>query len=260
MPEQTASPALWKYRSLIAELVLRDLRLRYRGSLLGYAWTLLNPLLFMAIYALVFSVYFRIQVPHYAIYLLAGLMPWGWVSGAVLAGTTSILDGRMYVGRTLFPTIVLPIVPVLSNGLNFLFSLPVLLAFLLAFHVHVGFALLALPIVVAIQAIVIAGVVLLLATANVFYRDLQQLATYALTVLFYLTPVFYTRAQVPASFQALVVWNPLAALMTAYQDIFYANRLPSAADLAYALIFGVVVLALGLFAFARSQDAFSQYV
>ncbi|MDE2483307.1 MAG: ABC transporter permease [bacterium] len=260
LSDRNAISVLWTFRWLVYELVLRDLRLRYRGSFAGFAWTLLNPLIFMTIYALVFSVYFRIGVPNYALYLLAGLIPWGWVSGAVLAGTTSIVDGRMYVGRTMFPTLVLPIVPVVSNALNFIFALPVLAVFALAMHAHLGLALVALPLVMLVQLLVTTGIVLLLATANVFFRDLQLLANYALTILFYLTPIFYTRVQVPTAFQALVIWNPFAALISAYQDILYANRFPSPADLAYAAAFGAVILALGVAAFTRSQDAFSQYI
>lgn len=251
---------IYKYRWLIYELVVRDLRLRYRGSMLGFGWTLLNPILFMTLYTLVFSVYLRVQIPHYALYLLAGLIPWNWLSGAVLAGTTAIVDGRMYVGRTVFPTAVLPIVPVVSNGINFLFSLPILIVFALLLHVQLGIALLALPVVVIVQAIIVAGATMLIATANVFYRDLQQLANYALTIGFYLTPVFYTRAQVPAAFQPLVTFNPLASLFAAYQNIFYKNAFPDLGDLAYALIFGLVLLGLGFGTFARAQSSFCEFV
>ena len=251
---------IFKYRWLIYELVVRDLRLRYRGSILGFGWTLLNPILFMSLYTLVFSVYLRVQVPHYALYLLAGLIPWNWLNSAVLTGTTAIVDGRMYVGKTAFPIAVLPIVPVVSNGINFLLSLPILVAFAFLLHVHVGIALLALPVVLIVQAIIVAGAVMLIATANVFYRDLQQLANYALTIAFYLTPVFYTRSQVPPAFQPLVTLNPLASLFSAYQSIFYNNAFPEVGDLAYALIFGLVLLGLGFGTFARAQESFCEFV
>lgn len=255
-----ASAGLLKHRWLVYELVLRDLRLRYRGSLLGFAWTLLNPVLFMAIYTLVFSVYLRVHIEHYALYLLAGLVPWGWLSGAVTAGTSSILDGRMYVGKTLFPTIVLVIVPVVSNAVNFLLSLPILLMFALLMHVHWGLPLVVLPLLIVIELLLVSGIVLLLATANVFYRDFNQLMSYGLTALMYLTPIFYLRDQVPPAFKPLVIWNPLAALMAGYQDVFYFNRLPNAGDLAYALVFSLVVLAVAYGTFLRLQESFSQYL
>lgn len=260
MTTALAGAGLFKHRWLIYELVLRDLRLRYRGSVLGFAWSVLNPVLFMAIYTLVFSVYLRVRVPHYAMFLLAGLIPWGWLSGAVLAGTTSILDGRFYVGKTLFPAIVLPVVPVVSNGVNFLLSLPVMLLFAFLMHVHWGLALVYLPLLVAIQFILVTGIVMLFATLNVFYRDFQQLITYALTAAMYLTPIFYTREQVPLAFQSFIDWNPLAALMSCYQDVFYANRLPNTADLGYAFVFAAGVLCIAYGTFARMQDSFGQYL
>lgn len=251
---------VFKHRWLVYELVLRDLRLRYRGSLLGFAWTLLNPLVFMSIYVLVFSIYLRVHIEHYALYLLAGLVPWGWLSNAVLQGTSSILDGRFYVGKTLFPTIVLVVVPVISNSVNFLLSLPILAVFALVMHVHWGPALICLPVLILIELFITSGIVLLLATANVFYRDFQQLMAYGITALTYVTPIFYLRSQVPARFQPLVTWNPLAALIGGYQDVFYSNRFPNPADLAYALVFSLVVLGLAYGTFSRLQESFSQYL
>lgn len=255
-----ANTGVFKYRWLIYELVLRDLRLRYRGSFFGFAWSALNPVLFMAIYTLVFSIYLRVHVPHYAMYLLAGLIPWGWLSGAVMAGTSSILDGRFYVGKTLFPTVALVAVPVLSNAVNFLLSLPILLIFAMLMHVHWGLPLVWLPALALVELIFIGGAVLLLATINVFYRDFQQIINYAVTALLYMTPIFYLRDQVPPQFRLLVVWNPLAAMMGAFQDVFYYNRMPNAADVLYALVFSLALLAIGYGTFARMQESFSQYL
>ena len=251
---------VYRYRWLVYELVLRDLRLRYRGSVLGLAWTLLNPLLFMAIYTLVFSGYLRVHLPNYPLFLLAGLVPWTWLSGALLPGTSSIVDGRVYVGKTLFPTEVLVLVPVLSNGVNFVLSLPILFVFALLMHVHWGAPLVFLPLLIAIELLLVSGIVLLLATLNVFYRDLQQLVGYGLTAAFYLTPIFYMRAQVPEKFQSFVQWNPFASLMGAFQDVFYANRFPNWFDVVYSLGFALVALAIGYGSFARLRETFTQYL
>lgn len=251
---------VFRHRWLIYELVLRDLRLRYRGSILGFAWSLLNPLLFMAIYTLVFSVYLRVHVPHYAIYLLAGLVPWAWLSGAVMAGTSSILDGRYYVGKTLFPTIVLVAVPVVSNAVNFLLSLPVLFAFALLMHVHWGMPLVCLPLLILIELLMVSGLALLLATLNVFYRDFQQLINYGLTAMMYLTPIFYLRTQVPPAFQPLIAWNPLAAMISGFQDVLYGNTFPNAFDVGYALVFALMLFGVALGTFSRLQESFSEYL
>lgn len=252
--------ALFRLRWLVYELVLRDLRLRYRGSVLGFAWTLLNPLLFMAIYTLVFSVYMRENVVNYPAFLLAGIVPWQWLAGAVGQGTSSIVDGRVYVGKTLFPTGVLVLVPVVSNGVNFLLSLPVLFAFVLLLHVHLGPSLILLPVVIAIQGIMVLGATLLAATCNVFYRDVQQLIQYVITALFFMTPIFYTPNLVPARFQFLVSWNPVASLIACYHSILYAGTFPRLYDLAFSLLFSLLLLWIAKTYFEQYKETFSEYV
>lgn len=249
-----------RFRWLVYELVLRDLRLRYRGSVLGFAWTLLNPLLFMLVYTLVFAVFLKMGTKNYPVYVLAGMIAWNWFATAVSQGTSAILDGRMYVGRSVFPMKVLPLIPVLSNGVNFVLSLPLLLVLMALYHVHFGPALLALPLIVAVEFLFILGVVMLSATYNVFYRDLQQLISYVLTALFFLTPIFYPRDHVSARFQAWFAWNPIAGITGAFQSVMYEGRFPNWAALGYALFCAIVVATLGFGAFARHRESFGQYL
>lgn len=259
----TASRAvttLHRYRWLVYELVLRDLRLRYRGSMLGFAWTLLNPLMFLGVYTLVFSVYLRLNIPHFSLFLLCGIIPWTWLSTAASLGTTAILDGRMYVGKTLFPTEVLIVVPVISAAVNFTLSLPLLLVFALAMHVHLGWPLVALPLLVLIEFLLVQGLVLLAATVNVFFRDLQQLMQYGLTIWFYITPIFYTRAMVPPRFDFLVAANPFAPIAIAFQNIFYSGVFPDLKSLLFPLLFSLILLGFAHGVFARSRESFSQYL
>ena len=182
-------PKLYRFRWLLYELVWRDLVLRYRGSVLGFAWTLLNPLLFMAVYTLVFSVFLRNGVHAYPLFLLSGMVPWLWVSTAISQAVTSILDGRSFVGKTLRPTELLVIVPVLSNGLNFLITIVLLFFVSLALGVNVIWALAFLPLLVVIQLCITLGFALLSATLNVFYRDFQQIVAYLLMAFIFLTPI-----------------------------------------------------------------------
>lgn len=251
---------LYRYRWLLYELVIRELRLRYRGSALGFAWTLLNPVLFMVIYTLVFSVYLRVPIEHYPLYLLAGLVPWTWFGNAVQQGVSAVVDGRHYVGKTTFPTEVLIAVPVCVNAVNFLLSVPMLVALALVFRMHVGTSLAALPLVVALQFVLTLAIVQIVATFDVFYRDLQQLIGYAITALFYLTPIFYTSAQVPARFTALIAWNPFAALISAYQAIFYEGVWPSAGDLAFVALTALVLSLIAQGTFLRYREAFTEYL
>jgi lipopolysaccharide transport system permease protein len=250
-----------RFRWLLYELVVRDLTLRYRGSVLGFAWTLLNPVLFMAIYTLVFSVYLKIGIPHFPLYLLAGMIPWMWFSGAIGQGVTSIVDGRAYVGKTLLPTELLIIVPVLSNGVNFLITIVLLFPVsIVVGGVNPIWALLFLPLLAAIQFCMTLGIAFLVATWNVFFRDTQQLVGYALMAFMFLTPLFYEASTPPASLRFIVTYSPLAALISGYQHVFYYGTLPDWKHLLFAAGFGVGILAIGLANFNRNRDAFGEYV
>lgn len=249
-----------RYRWLLYELVVRDVRLRYRGSILGFAWTLVNPILFMIIYTLVFSVYLRSNIHAYPLFLLSGMIPWTWAASAIGQAVTAILDGRMYVGKTLLPTELLILVPVLSNAVNFVITIVLLFPVSVALGVNVGWALLYLPILVLVELCMTLGFSFLVATINVFYRDLQQLVGYALMALFFLTPIFYAREAVPARLQFLIVFSPIAALVSAYQSVFYSGAPPDWRELLFAAGFSVLLLFGSLVYFNRHRDAFAEYV
>ncbi len=255
-----AGATIFRFRWLLYELVLRDLRLRYRNSLLGFAWTIMNPVLFMLLYTLVFSVYLRVHVEHFPLYVLAGLVPWNWVIGAVTAATTAIPDGRMYVGKTVFPIELLVLVPVLSNAVNFVLSLALLIAFVPVLGGHFSWTFALLPGAVIGELLAITGVSFIVATFNTFYRDLQQLVGYLLTAFFFLAPIFYTRAMVPERYAFLLTWNPFAAMIEVYHSILYAAAPPALGALAFLLVFGILVLLLGMGYFDRYRDHFGEYL
>lgn len=251
---------VYRFRWLLYELVMRDLMLRYRGSVLGFAWTLLNPVLFMAIYTLVFSTILRTQIHAFPLFLLSGLIPWMWVSSAIGQAVTSILDGRAYVGKTLMPTELLVLVPILANGVNFLITIALLFPVSLFMGVNVGWALLFLPLLVIIEFCAVLGISLFVATVNVFYRDLQQIVVYILTAAFFLTPIFYAKSSVPENLQFLVLFNPVADLISAFQDVFYKGIAPDLGGLVYAAAFGIIILIVGLMYFNSKRDALGEYV
>jgi lipopolysaccharide transport system permease protein len=257
-----ASPlrTIVRFRWLLYELVVRDLTLRYRGSVLGFAWTLLNPVLFMVVYTLVFSVYLGTDIHAYPLYLLSGMIPWLWIAGAIGQAVTSIVDGRAYVGKTLLPIELLIIVPVLSNGINFLITILLLAPVAVVLGVNPVWAALFLPILVVIQLCMTLGLSLLVATCNVFYRDLQQLVGYVLLAVMFLTPMFYLSRRVPPNLQFMVTYSPIAALISGYQNVFYYGIPPDWRKLLFAAGFGIAVLALGFAYFNRNRDAFGEYV
>ncbi len=249
-----------RFRWLLYELVKYDVTLRYRGSFFGFAWTLLNPIIFMLIYTLVFSIYIKTGVRYFSLYLLSGMIPWIWMSQAISQAVTSIIDGRTYVGKTLMPTEILVMVPALSNGVNFLITIVLLFPVSFAFGVPIWWALVFLPLLAIIELIMTLGFSFIVATVNVYYRDMQQIVAYALLAVFFLTPIFYARFVVPPSLQFLVKWSPVAALVSAYQDCFYYGVPPRLRDLAFASAFSVILLLLALAYFNRHRDSLGEYV
>ncbi len=251
---------LLRHRSLINHLVLKELKSRYRGSALGFLWTFLNPLLLLLVYALVFSVYLRIQMDNYAAFMFTGLLPWIWIQSSLADGTNSIVSGGPLVTKVLFPLQVLPTVRILASLANYLLSLPILIAFLLIRHVELTWNLAYFPLVVIAAGLFIWGLTLLLATANVFLRDVQHILGNLLTLWFFLTPILYPMSQVPERFRSLMSLNPLALVMMAFQDVFFFGRPPDLNHLAVLAGLGLVLSAIGIVVFDRYKESFAELV
>ncbi len=256
--EQTLFTRLYRARWLIRELVSRDLRLRYRGSILGFTWTLLNPLLFMSVYFLVFGTFLHLGFKNYALYLLSGNLAYIWFSTSLNLGTEAIRSGRMYVGKTVFPPEVLIFVPVLSGAVNFALSLPILLIADLLFHQHLGPSVILLPVVMVGQVLITIGLLFFFSTLNVFYRDFSQLESYFVLLLLYLTPIFYQIQAVPQPYRNIILANPIAAMVLSYHDIVFYGRFPSPWQLGYVFASGIVLCVLGYLFFGRFRESFGE--
>ncbi len=252
--------ALYRYRSLIWSLVVRELKARYRGSMLGFFWSFLNPLLLISVYTVVFSVYLRFNMENYVVHLMSGLLPWIWFSSSLLEASGSILAGGSLIKKILFPAEVLPLVVVISNAINFLLSLPILLVFVFFFDIPIGLSILSLPLVMLIQFVFMAGLAFMLSALCVRYRDIQHLLGNFLTLWFFATPIIYPLKQIPEKFQFTVRLNPVAPLIFAYQDIFYYNRLPSASQLSVVAVMALIVYTMGSMVFDKFRGTFAEEV
>jgi len=261
---------LYRFRALIWILVLRDLRARYRGSLLGFLWSFLNPLLLMMVYVLVFSVYLRVPMERYAVFLFTGLLPWLWFSSSLGHAAGVIVGSGALVKRILFPAEILPIVSVLANMVNMLLSLPLLFAFLLAFGVRPGPSLVFLPLLLVLQLLLTAGLALALAALNVHLRDVEQILGNGLVLLFFLCPILYPVSTVPGSLalgrvltvplRPLYFLNPVAGLVQGYQNIFFFGRGPHWIHLGMVTLCAVVALLGGYWVFDRLRDSLAEEV
>jgi lipopolysaccharide transport system permease protein len=248
---RTTFQELLRYRVLIQTLVVRDLKARYRGSTLGLLWTLLNPLLHMAIYALVFSVYMRNEMERYPAFLLCGIVPWTWLSSALFLGTTAIIEGGSMLKKVFFPPQVLPTVTVIATFINFLLSLPLLFGVLLLFGVTFGWSLLALPLIMSAQFALTLGLTLIISATSVRYRDIPPILGHMLMFWFFLTPILYPVSSVPERFRTLLSFNPATPFFVAYQEALMYNRLVSWEAFGAMVGLGAAALLVGVLIFKR---------
>lgn len=245
-------------RDLLRELVGRELKLRYKRSALGMAWSLLVPLAQLLVFVFLSRSVLRLDIPHYPVFVFVGLLGWNWFQSSLLLGTTAITDNRTLIRRPGFPAAVLPAVTVLTGLIHYLIALPVLFVFALLSGLPLTPALLAFPLIVALQFLLTLGLTYLLASVHVTFRDLQHGLGIILTLLFYLTPIFYSPANVPPQYHTLFQANPVAALLGAQRRILLEGRFPEWGLLLPVLVAALVVLALGYAIFTRSSQRFTE--
>lgn len=252
---------LFQYRALLWSLTQRELQARYRGSIFGFLWTFLNPMLLMMVYGLLFTVYMRQQMDHYTLYMFTGLLPWIWFSSSVLAGASAISDRRDLLTKVKFPPQILPATVVLSNGINFLLSFPLVLILALLSDVPLTRYLLFFPLIVAGQLVLNTAVAYLVSAFNVVFRDLQHLVANLLTLLFFLTPILYSGSMIPERYRSVALFaNPMAGFVHGYQDIVYYQRAPQLQPLAVATAISVVLLALASAYLNARREEFAELV
>ncbi len=239
---------LYQYRALLLSLVQRELKARYRGSVLGFLWTFLNPMLLMLVYSLIFSVYMRNSMENYTYFLFIGLLPWLWFASSVGGGASAISDRRDLLTKVRFPAQVLPATVVITNLVNYVLALPLMVG-LGAFNgMWPGWEVLLFPVVLFVQLLFTLALSYLISALNVGFRDLQHIIGNLLTLSFFLTPVLYSYRDVQAKLEAWPVardlflyGNPMAVIVRSYQAIFYEHSLPPLVPL-----FGVFTVSLGL--------------
>ena len=256
---------LFRCRGLIETLIVRELKARYRGSVLGFFWSFVNPLLLLLVYSFVFSVVlpgFRGDLEPYALFLFCGLLPWTWFSSALLESSNALIMNGNLINKVQFPAEVLPIVAVLSNMVHFFLALPILGGFLLFYAAPLRLAeLVWFPVVILVQLILSLGLGLLLSALTVHFRDLKDLLANLLTLWFFCTPIIYPMSMLPANGRSLMNLNPFAHLAISYQEIlFYDGPFGHWKWLLALLVASVGVFVLGYILFDRLRDSFAEEV
>jgi lipopolysaccharide transport system permease protein len=257
---------LLRYRGLIQSLVARELKARYRGSVLGFFWSFINPLLLLLVYTFVFSV---IQQGHpagtepYALFMFCGLLPWTWFSSSLMESANVLISGGGLIKKVLFPAEVLPIVTVLANMVHFFLGLPILIAFLIYYH-HSSLTIGELawfPVIVLVQLILTTALALILSALTVHFRDIKDILGNLITFWFFATPIIYPMSASPESMRTWMNLNPFTHLAISYQEVlFYPGPF---GHLKWLLALGVASVGLffvGYFLFDRLRDSFAEEV
>jgi lipopolysaccharide transport system permease protein len=252
---------VWRYRELLRSLVVRNLKVKYQRSLLGFVWTLVNPLFTVAVLGVVFSHVVRIPLADYWAFLLSGYFVWNFMLQTLNTGTYIFAEHSRLTRSVAFPSEILVFGAAGSRLIEFAIEVGLVLAILAGFHHHaVPESYLVLPFLLAIQLLLVIGLALPIATLSVFYYDVHHALPIALTTLFYLSPVFYPADMVPAAARDVYFLNPMAGLLTLYHDVLYWGRMPSLHLLGGMLLAALIIYLAGYALFRRYAAIFPEIV
>ncbi len=260
--------SLYRYRGLLATLTSRELKARYRGSALGYVWSLANPLLLLVVYTFVFSKIFaaRVEVSPYGLFLATGVFPWLWISASWVEGTSSLSANAGLIRKATFPAELLPIVSVLANLVHFAFALPVIVSAIWFFsgrgYEIGGWSTVAAPFIALVQLPLIAGLALGFAALNAHFKDVKDLLANLLTLLFFMTPILYTLKDLEGHRKVhwAVAHNPFTPFICSYQDSIFFGRWPSLGLWLEMIVVSALVWSLGAWLFDRLSDTLVEAV
>ena len=256
-----------RYRGLIQSLVARELKARYRGSVLGFFWSFINPLLLLLVYSFVFTYVMRgsndTRIQPYALFMFCGILPWTWFSSSLNESAGVLISGGNLIKKVLFPAEILPIVTVLANMIHFFFGLVILAGFLVYYQRPLDLPGLALfPVAIAIQLILTLGFALLLSALTVHFRDIRDILSNLLTFWFFATPIIYPWFLFEGKWQAkLLNLNPFTHLAISYQEIlFFPGPVGHWKLLMLLGVISVAFFLFGYFVFDRLRDTFAEEV
>lgn len=253
---------LWFYRELLINLAKREITVRYKQSILGYAWVIINPLFQILVISFVFSTLLKVPsvgVP-FIIFLSVALLPWTFFSSSVTASTNALVNNSNLITKIYFPREILIYSTILAKMVDFGLSLIILAVLMLFFQIPINFYIVWVPLILLIQIILTMGISLLLSSFNLFYRDIQYILTLALTLWFYVTPIAYPTEVIPDKFKLIFSLNPMAVIVNAYREVIIGQGHPNINSLVIALISSILIFVFSFFIFKKLEKSFADYV
>ena len=253
---------LWDYRELLWNLANREITQRYKQSVLGYAWVILNPLFQLIVMSFVFDKVLKIPslgVP-FILFLSAALLPWNLFTQSLTASSNALVGNSHLITKIYFPREILVYSTIISKLVDFFYSCLVLVFFLFIFRIPVTVYYLWLPLIFLIQLFLMAGISLIVAALNLFYRDIQYLLNLILLLWMYITPIMYPIEIIPMQYRFIMSLNPMAVIVNAYRQVLLSGKDPNTGSLGIAAAVSLIIFSLGFVLFKKMEGEFADYV
>ena len=249
---------IYNYRELLKTNVKKEIRGRYKNSILGIMWSFLNPLLQLAVYSIIFGALLAGGDKTYHIYICVALIPWTYFTTAITQSAFTVIGNADIIKKVYFPREILPISVVTSGAVNFVISTIIILAFVTFSGIGLSWYLVFYPFILLIQFILLLGISFIVSSVTVYFRDLEHIIGVILMAAFYATPIVYKLEQLPANLQIIMQLNPMTHLINAYRDIFYYHQMPNMQILCILLALSILLTVIGYFIFKKLQKGFAE--
>lgn len=249
------------YKDLFGQLTFREIKSRYKQSVLGYAWAILVPLLNLLVLSIVFSRVFKVPTGNipYPVFLFVALVPWMFLTNAISAATGSVMANGSLITKVRLPREILPISAVFAKLIDLILTSLVLLVFLLIYQIKFEPTIIFVPLIFLVQLLLVLGVSLILSATNVFFRDIENVLGIFLTIWMYLTPVIYSATLIPENLRLLFYINPMTGVVNAYRDTILYGNFPDLGFL-YSAIFSIIIFSTGLAYFRKRAKYFADVI
>lgn len=249
---------LYNYRELIKTSVKKDIGGKYKHSFFGVLWSFINPLLQITVYAIIFPLIMRSNVPNYTVFMVCGLIPWNYFSTVINRASFTIVENGNIIKKVYFPREILPISLVTSETVNFFISTLIIIGFTLGFGMGLTKYVIFYPIVLLVEYVVLIAISLIVSSITVYFRDLQHFIGVFMQLLFYITPIVYSIETIPANMRWLLKINPMTYIIDGFRNIFYYQQIPALKPLAILFLIGVVGCIIGYMLFNKLQKRFAE--
>lgn len=248
----------FRYRDLLINLTMKELKLKYRNSVIGFFWSFLNPLLMITIYTIAFKTILRIQIDDFALFVFIGVVPWSFFQGSISQSTNSIVSNQGLIKKVYFPRAVIPLSIVMSNFINMIINFIIVFISLYFFKIEITYSIVLFPILSIVLFLITAGISLLLSVLAVKYRDISYLVDVFLIAFFYLTPIIYSSDMVPKPFITIINFNPLTSVIEGLRKILLEGKILDFPVLISSIFYAIIIFCVGLFVFMLKEKKIAE--